>query len=217
MSELPVGSHREIINRMKASIKAGKHWYLALVEAIRDYPEERFLIGGEALDWISLSQMLISETGEGTINRREITQFFNHGKPPINITPAEARQLVGDTKYNLYLNYLYGVTVEASLLKAVEAEIKKEFSSLGLAPPEDIQSRAFITIYEAEEDKLRAVFASETGAGLPNQEIRDIEFIYWLFKYRLKISDKEKVASDTKKALNWLKSGVNVFPRLFRG
>ncbi|MFC2011423.1 hypothetical protein ACFLUR_03945 [Chloroflexota bacterium] len=32
------------------------------------------------------------------------------------------------------------------------------------------------------------------------------EFTYWLFKYRFKKSDKTRVASDTKKALNWLKS-----------
>jgi hypothetical protein len=31
------------------------------------------------------------------------------------------------------------------------------------------------------------------------------EFTYWLFKYRLRQSDKAKVASDTKKALGQLK------------
>ena len=30
------------------------------------------------------------------------------------------------------------------------------------------------------------------------------EFTYWLFKYRLKQCDKERVASDTKKALRYL-------------
>ncbi len=32
------------------------------------------------------------------------------------------------------------------------------------------------------------------------------EFTYWLFKHRLKQCDKAKVASDTKKALDWLRS-----------
>jgi hypothetical protein len=30
------------------------------------------------------------------------------------------------------------------------------------------------------------------------------EFTYWLFKYRLKHNDKERVASDTRKALDWV-------------
>jgi hypothetical protein len=31
------------------------------------------------------------------------------------------------------------------------------------------------------------------------------EFIYWLFQYRVHQSEKARVASDTKKALNWLR------------
>lgn len=215
MSALPVGSHQEILNRMRASIKAGKHWYMALIEAIRDYPEKHYLIGGEALDWVSLVRMLLTETGKDLVDSRESFQLVNHGKPPIRITPGEARQLIGEVKYNLYLNYLYGVTVEAALLKAVAAEVEKEFTSLGLAPPGDCLKRAFCAIYEDQEDSLRAVFHAETGIKQNSREQDDIEFIYWLFKYRLKNSDKEKVASDTKKALNWLKSRSGVFPRLF--
>ncbi|MFA5451784.1 MAG: hypothetical protein WC231_07330 [Dehalococcoidales bacterium] len=215
MSDLPVDSHQVIVHRMKTSIKAGKHWYLALIEAIRDYPEENYLVGGEALDWVSLAQMLIMETGGDIVNHRESAQFINHGKPPLKITPGEAREMIGDGKYNLYLNYLYGVTVEAALLKAVCAEIEKEFASLGLTPPEDTKSRAFIAIYEKEEDSLRNLYAGAADTGSRYQAQDDIEFVYWLFKYRLKNSDKEKVASDTKKALNWLNSKSAIFPRLF--
>jgi len=31
------------------------------------------------------------------------------------------------------------------------------------------------------------------------------EFIYWRFKYRVKTSEKARVASDTQKALQWLR------------
>lgn len=215
MSDLPVGSHQEIINRMKAAVSAGKHWYLGLIEAIRDYPEEDYLIGGDALDWIALSQMLIRETGDNIISRRETAQFLSLGKPPLKIIPAEARRLIGDGKYNLYLNYLYGVTVEAALLKAVLAEVEKEFTSLGMAPPENARNRAFIAIYEAEEPLLQRSFIEKTGIACREPGRNEKEFVYWLFKYRLKNSDKEKVASDTKKALDWLKTRSNVFPRLF--
>ncbi|MFA6771274.1 MAG: hypothetical protein WCS74_01340 [Dehalococcoidales bacterium] len=215
MSDLPVGSHQEIVNRMKTAISAGKHWYLALIEAMRDYPEENYLIGGDALDWISLARMLVRETGDNIISPRETGQFFNHGKPPLKIAPAEARQLMGDVKYNLYLNYLYGVTVESALLRAVVAEIEKEFTSLGLAPPEDAKTRAFLAIYEDDEDSLHKIFIGKNDTVHERQKQYNPEFVYWLFKYRLKNSDKEKVASDTKKALNWLKTGSHAFPRLF--
>jgi hypothetical protein len=36
------------------------------------------------------------------------------------------------------------------------------------------------------------------------------EFTYWCFKYRVRISEKAKVASDTTKGLEWLrKNGYN--------
>jgi hypothetical protein len=39
------------------------------------------------------------------------------------------------------------------------------------------------------------------------------EFTYWLFKYRLKHGDPARVASDTKKALEWLRrSGIGGYP-----
>jgi hypothetical protein len=215
MSELPIGSHQEVVSRMKAAIKAGKHWYLALLEAIRDYPEEEYLIGGEALDWISLAGRLIAETTEDAIISRESNLFIKRGKIPLKITLQEARQLIGAAKYNLYLNYLYGVTVEAALVKAVAAEIEKEFTCRGLSPPGDIKSRAFLTVYEDEKHALHALFSDETGIDADCEAQNRAEFVYWLFKYRLKKQDKEKVASDTKKALDWLNSGSPVFLRLF--
>lgn len=38
------------------------------------------------------------------------------------------------------------------------------------------------------------------------------EFTYWSFKYRVKTCDKARIASDTKKALTWLKEkkGKNI-------
>jgi len=42
------------------------------------------------------------------------------------------------------------------------------------------------------------------------------EFTYWLFKYRIKNTDKERVASDTRKALNWV-NRHGLPQRLFSG
>jgi len=213
MGVLPVSSHQEIVSRLKASIESGKHWYLALIEALRDYPEDDFTIAGEALDWMRLVKLLAGEAGS-LIDAQELARFFRYGKIPLKISSHEARHLIGARKYNLYLNYLYGVTVEAALLQAVAREVEKEYSSLGLPRPGDAGSRAFNRIYGAERHILKEAFdVARPGPG--KEESADMEFTYWLFKYRLKNSDKEKVASDTKKALTWLNSRGNLFPRLF--
>ncbi|MBN1370044.1 MAG: hypothetical protein JW954_07420 [Dehalococcoidaceae bacterium] len=213
MSVLPVSSHQEIVNRLKASIESGKHWYLALIEALRDYPEDDYTIAGEALDWLRLAKLLAGEAGS-LIDAQEFARFFRYGKIPLKISSHEAKHLIGGKKYNLYLNYLYGVTVEAALLEAVGREVEKEYSSLGLPRPGDAVSHAFSRIYGAERAVLKEVFHAAYPL-LARTETAETEFTYWLFKYRLKNSDKEKVASDTKKALNWLNSRGTLFPRLF--
>ena len=41
--------------------------------------------------------------------------------------------------------------------------------------------------------------------GIKSRSLSELkEFTYWLFKYRLKHNDKERVASDTRKALKWI-------------
>jgi hypothetical protein len=42
------------------------------------------------------------------------------------------------------------------------------------------------------------------------------EFTYWLFKYRLKTSDKAKIASDTKKGLDALHQMAKTKPQVIR-
>jgi len=213
MSVLPVSSHQEIVNRLKASIQSGKHWYLALIEALRDYPEDDFTIAGEALDWLRLAKLLAGEAGS-LIDAQELARFFRYGKIPLKISSHEAKHLIGGKKYNLYLNYLYGVTVEAALLEAVAREVEKDYSSLGLPRVRDAGREAFTRIYGADRHTLREAFRT-AHPHLDWDEKIEVQFTYWLFKYRLKNSDKEKVASDTKKALNWLNSRGNFFPRLF--
>ncbi len=214
MGPFVLSTHQAVISRFQASVNSGQHWYLALLEAMRDYPENEYLIGGEALDWKGLAASILRTAGD-ILPQAEATCFIEGGKPPLHINSAEARQLIGESKYNMYLNYLYGVTVEAALLKAVTAEVVKERFSLGLSRLKDAGGEAIVRVYGAEKLILRSQYVQQAQAHAIGTPGFDAGFTYWLFKYRLKQHDKEKVASDTKKALGWLKNNPRSFPRLF--
>jgi len=136
------GSHSgdlQAIKYLQQAIASGKHWYLALLEAIglwtepmenrngRDY---HYLIAGEAFDWLLLAERLCEEA-DGLIPEGERIAFLFSAKPPLELSMEEFRNLIGITKYRAYLNYFYGVTLEEALIQAVTEEVRKEQRILG--------------------------------------------------------------------------------------
>lgn len=198
----------EAIQHLKEAIASGKHWYIALLEAVALWtsPEEtykgrqfRYLIGGEAFDWLLLAERLCQEV-DGQVPQQEVADLLFSCKAPLEVPTADFRVLIGSVKYRAYLNYFYGVVVEEALHLAVEEEIQKEqraqpYHEKGLDP--------YQRIYGTSQATLLRRFKVEKGyprkGGVTLSELR--EFTYWLFKYRLKNCDKARVASDTKKAL----------------
>lgn len=195
---------------------SGRLWYPALLEAMRlwNIPEEthsgrtyKYLIDGEAFDWLLLAERLC-ETVRGLIADDEKSAFLFHGEPPIELPREQFRGLIGSAKYHQYLNYFYGVTVEEALLLAVQEEIRKERRAAGLGKETDaVTNEAYRRIYGTTKAILLRTFRKERGyPQLKSVSLAELkEFTYWLFKYRLKHCDKAKIASDTKKALTWLK------------
>ncbi len=214
MASFPVSNKREAINCFRTSLNAGKHWYLSLLEAMRDYPGHDYLVGGDALDWLRMAGDIL-ENVKDLLSSNKTEKFLRDGKPPVNIDAARARQLIGEVKYCQYLNFLYGVTIETALVETVTAEVIKERHSLGLSRLKDSRSEAIVHVYGFEILALRRLFMQEAGTTAAGGPGFETEFTYWLFKYRLKHHDKEKVASDTKKALDWLKNNPCSFRRLF--
>ncbi|MBI2849886.1 MAG: hypothetical protein HYX80_02445 [Chloroflexi bacterium] len=206
----------EAIRRLKQSIFSGKHWYLALLEAIGlwnvaeealDNYHYKYLIAGEAFDWLVLAERLCLAVNE-FLPETEKTALLFKGKPPLDLPAGKFKELIGDIKYHQYLNYFYGVTVEEALILAVEEEVRKERWAAGLHRDRDNTNEAYRRIYGATRAALLRRFRSEMGyPQLKSIGLTELkEFTYWLFKLRLKQSDKAKVASDTKKALDWLRS-----------
>jgi len=202
----------QAIQHLKQAITQGKRWYIALLEAIKlwETPEEeyngrhyRYLIGNEAFDWLLLAERLCQEIN-GLVPEKEYVDLLFFDKAPIELSKDEFRHLIGDSKYNAYLNYLYGILLEQFLILAVMDEIRKRKSVLGLINSDkNVVDAAYQSVYGATQAELLKTFRRERRYPLSRSiglgELN--EFTYWLFKYRLKRCDKSCVASDTKKAL----------------
>ena len=211
---LPILPDAEVIRHLEQAINNGKHWYIALLEAIGAWStsEEildgrtyRYLIAGEAFDWLLLAERLCLAV-DGLLPDDEKTPLLFYGKPPIDLSAEQFKNLIGNSKYHQYLNYFYGITAEEALICVVQEEIRKERRILGLNRDQDHENEAYRRIYGAAKAVMLKRFRREKSY----RQIKSIsltelkEFTYWLFKYRLNHCDKARVASDTNKALTQL-------------
>ncbi|GAG35734.1 unnamed protein product, partial [marine sediment metagenome] len=214
------GGNTEVIKYLEQAITDGEHWYIALLEAIglwatakenRNGRSYHYLIAGEAFDWLLLAERLC-ETVNGLLPEAEKIALLFHGEPPIRLTKEKFKELISSSKYHQYLNYFYGITVEEALILAVQEEVRKERRTLGYGNEYGVVNEVYRRIYGATKAILLKRFRREKGyPQLRSISLTELkEFTYWLFKYRLKLCDKARVASDTKKALAWL--NTNGFP-----
>ena len=215
-NQLKPAGEAEAIRHLEQAITSGKHWYIALLETIGlwNTAEEthngriyRYLIADEAFDWLLLVERLC-EAVDGLLPSNEKTTLLFYGKPPLNLPTEKFKELIGSVKYHQYLNYFYGITVEETLILAVQEEVRKERWISGYCKESDTANETYRRIYGATKAVLLRHFRREKGyPQLRSISLTELkEFTYWLFKYRLKQCDKARVASDTKKALNWLNS-----------
>ncbi len=202
------------IQHLRSAITMGQHWYLALLEAIGMWHaddeclegrEYRYLIEGEAFDLLLLAERLTGTALDLIPETERVALLFN-SKAPVEVSADEMRKFMGDSRYQQHLNYFYGITVEEALILAVQDEVRKDERSLVIKEFDTIDE-SFQRIYDLPRAELLKLFRRDRGErasrSLKLSEMR--EFTYWLFKYRLKHTDKARVASDTKKALVRLK------------
>jgi hypothetical protein len=208
---ISVTDNEDCIAFLKSAVAGGEHWYVALLKTMArwDQAEEiindrryRYLIGGEAFDWLLLAERLVEEL-DGAVGEREREELLFHGHPPIEIDEEEFQTLIGTPKYQAYLNYLYGVVVEEALQLAVEEEMAKEQHAHVWSAAHIDGAGAFQRIYGQSQVELLAQFQKERS--LAPSDSLDLtglkEFTYWLFKHRVKTGEGARVASDTRKGL----------------
>lgn len=204
----------EAIKHLKDSVAKGKNWYISVLEAIKIWNSKeedfkgrhwKYLIDNEAFDWLLLAERLCEEINDYIPQEEKIALLF-YDRPPLSISKDNFRKIIGSAKYKAYLNYTYGILVEEALISTVVEEVRKEKRSLGSSNDNGVLEKAFKRIYGAEEGQLFADFMKEKRYyGRTRISIADLkEFYYWLFKYRMKRSEKPRIASDTKKALVYL-------------
>ncbi len=210
------------IDHFEQSVREGQHWYVSLLESIGLWKKAeesnngrryRYLIAGEAFDWMLLAER-VCDTLPGLLPEKERDNFLYRGIPPINLSAERFIELIGFAKYHQYLNYYYGITAEEALVLAVEEEVRKEKRAWGYAHEADATNESYRRIYGTTFSIMLRHFRKENNyPQIKSIELIELkEFAYWRFKYRLKMCEKAKVASDSRKAINWLKEhGVSSY------
>ena len=203
------------IDHLRDALEAGLDWPEPLLQAMSMWtvPEESYrrrvntyFIAGEAFDWLLLAERLIAAV-KNRVPASEREDLLFHGRFPPHFDASRLGGLLGVDKYRGYLNYHYGVTVEEALQLTAELELQKRDAANCLTDRDDYTENAFRKLYRASRSELLKEFRRERGSanrrsiGLAESK----EFTYWLFKRRLKVSDKPRVASDTRKGLDQLR------------
>ena len=209
-----VSTDNESVVYLRDAIAGGKHWYVALLEAVALWTlseencngrQRRYLIAGEAFDWLLLAERLLAEV-DGMVPEQEVVDLLFYSRAPIEISDEKFSQLMGAQKYKAYLNYFYGVVVEEWLMLAVEEDVRKEQFARGIVDGENLTDEVYQRLYGDSRKALLSKFRKEKG--YPSKRSIDFsemkEFTYWLFKFRINHSDRARIASDVVKGLREL-------------
>jgi hypothetical protein len=211
----PISNAEAAINHFRQSLASGKHWYQALLETIGLWTDEsetvqgheyHYLIEGEAFDWLLLAER-ICDTVDGQVPEEEKYALLFQGKPPIEIDAEEFKRLIGPVKHHKYLNFFYGITVEEALVQTVREEVRKERHANCWTSRQGEDDEVFARVYGEPHSVLLKQFRKEKHYyQFPTSNLTEMKhFTYWCFKYRVRVCEKAKVASDTHKALEWLR------------
>jgi hypothetical protein len=212
----------EVISRLRADLEksgsVGDQWKNAVLETIAEWPlpnekvdgeQLDYLIGGEAFDWRLLAQRLLGECGSA-IAIETWREWLSDPVLFAGFEEPEFMRLLGVDKFRAHLSYFYGVTVEQSLVVAVEEEITHRRVGGGRQLSDRSLELAYETLYGNTRDQLWEVFRLEVGMkplrdGWRHRDEHSVgsedAFTYWLFKLRMERSDPARTASDTRKGL----------------
>ena len=208
-----LGEVGEIIAATRDAVEGGeRHWFIAILEGVGRWPLEeehvdgrhyRYLIGGEAFDWLLLAERLCGAL-EDVTPEDERRALLMRRRFPVEVSEETLRRLLGPAKYRAHLNFLYGVRVEEALQRSVAKEVQKE-QLCRVWENGHIDEEVCNRIYGASRRELCDRFRRERSGSAESAAAEDVnEFTYWLFKHRVNNADPARVASDTRKGLAML-------------
>lgn len=214
--------HQGIIARMRMQAGYEEPWHVALLHAVGQWtrPGEHvhgrywhYVIGGEALDWLTLAQRLCLEIPDA-VPGRELEALVFRGQLPERVRPERFRRLIGPYRYTALLNFHYGVTVEEALQLLTEEAIRKNRLACCYQDSDNVVEEAHRSLYGDMRAALARQFFDETS-GLWGKDPESFslpawrEFTYWLFKRRIRKWHPARVASDTRRSLELLRELQN--------
>src|SRR3990172_9389567 len=202
-----------IVAAMRQAIAGGEHWFPELLKAVRFWPlseervgdrDYRYLIAGEAFDWLLLAERLCEELAD-LIPEEAAEALIFHGQLPEDMEGEDLRPLLG-AKYRPHLNFIYGVRVETAIQLAVQDEVHKERLAIRIWENGHVDDEVFTRIYgRTRQDLLQRFWLAQRRPASGDISLADLtEFTYWLFRYRVQNCEPALVASDTRKGLSFL-------------
>ena len=209
----------DALGEMYDSISKGNPWAIALLGAIGRWslPAEQinnlniqYFLAGEAFDWLLLAERLVREIPENYIPEADKNALLFRGRLPSYITTTDFKMALGPEKYRAHLNYFYGVVLEEMLWHVTSNEVEKARTVKGLHHAIGVDDEVSNRLYRSSLKALTGRFQKENGRGrsMKFTFTQYQEFVYWLFKKRISISDNARAASDTKKSLDALQQLV---------
>ena len=201
----------ESMQYFKNSLYEGKEWVSELIksmslwtleEEIYNGKHNKYLIDGEAFDWLLLARRLLDAIGDLVPTTEKNRLLLSEDISDL-MSQDEFRNLLGPEKYSAYLNYWYGIVVEEAVIRSAEEEEGKGMPRSGKIGKARIRQKAYEKLYGLNQEELYNTYLSDKGyQKTPSFNVGIAkEFTYWLFKYRLVNSEGERVASDTRKGL----------------
>lgn len=207
----------DVIDRLRSCAGRTEPWHTALLGAIGQWSltqEEfagrrwRYVIGGEALDWLTLAHRLCLSIPDA-VPPAELDALLFYGRLPREISSERFRQIIGPYRYTAHLNFWYGVVVEEALQLVTEDSIRKSRLARCYGDSDDVVEEAYRHLYGEARTNLVPQFLDDAGGawGFEPEALSLVawqEFTYWLFKRRIRKWHPARVASDTRRGLERL-------------
>ena len=214
VTDVARGSIAEQVQGFVSAVRGGAPWFPALLKVVGAWsaPEEaydginyRYLMSGEAFDWLLLANRLLLEVAE-SVPEEERAKLLFQGEPPTAMGAQAFRDAIGAVKHSAHMNLWYGVVVEQALQQAVLEEVAKARQTLG-STEDVLEDEAFRRLYDTTPGRLLVDFRRASGldtGSIASSLEEQQSFTYWLFKRRVSRSDPARLASDTLKGLRKL-------------
>ena len=196
----------KLIQELRNEVSQGENWQKSVAKYIGLWNEKEefyrgykyiYLIDDEALDWLNLTERLVSSI-KSYITKEEYNYVSTSGLLLDQDIYKYIKETIPKKKLSQMRNFYYGIIIENLIYNYKILEYQKNTIVV-----EDNDQKFYEEIYNKPIEVLYEMFYKEKKTITKNKlNFHELKlFSYWLFKYRLKHSDKTKMAHETNTAL----------------